>query len=53
MSLRRLRDGAAGPAERGPLNAIIPETLMIEPSPRAAIPGAAARISIVGATTFT
>jgi hypothetical protein len=31
----------------------MPDTLMIVPSPLATIPGAAARASSVGATTFT
>jgi hypothetical protein len=37
----------------GPLNASMPDTLMIEPPPLATMPGTAARASIVGATTFT
>ena len=36
----------------GPLKAIIPATLTMAPSPRSSIPGRAARVSIVGATTF-
>jgi hypothetical protein len=39
------------PKEAGPLNASIPDTFMIVPSPLATIRGTAARVSIVGATT--
>jgi hypothetical protein len=46
-SAARVSEGAWAP------KASIPATLMIVPSPLAAMPGAAARASIVGATTLT